>query len=182
MHTRRRLAGPATKRLKPACLGARRRPSRALLRRNGRTVWDTARRARTSKRGMCYVEIGCALARGCRGVLSRRAPRRDTVRTWQPARSDPPSTTVHRSARVRLSARTRRADQRAARVLVVDGRAEKTARVSESRGADDPWAAAHTPNRARRPRVDAVRGERAPAGGGGGPMLAAALAVGGGPT
>jgi len=48
------------------------------------------------------------------------------------------------------------------------------------RGEDDPWAAAHTPNRARRPRVHVVSGEHAPAGGGGGPMLAAALAVGGG--
>mmetsp|Transcript_22117 Transcript_22117/g.56812 ORF Transcript_22117/g.56812 Transcript_22117/m.56812 type:complete len:229 (-) Transcript_22117:238-924(-) len=114
VHTRRRLAGPATKRLKPACLGARRRPSRALLRRNGRTVWDTARRARTSKRGMCYVGIGCAHGRGCRSVLSPTAPRRGAVRARPPPRSDPPSTTVHRSARAARS-RVRAAERQGRR-------------------------------------------------------------------
>ena len=59
---------------------------------------------------------------------------------------------------------------RAARVLAADGRAEEMVRLCESRGADDSLAMARTPSRARRPRVDAVRGGRVPVRGGGGPM------------
>jgi len=144
-------------------------------------VWDTARRARLCKRGMCYVGIGCAHGRGCRGVLSPTAPK---ARHSAHTAADHPRERSALNNRATLCAhalacRRGQSRSRAARVLTVDGRAEEKARWSESRGADASvtfasWATVHhTPSHARRPRVDAVRGERAPARGGGAPMRAA---------
>eukprot|EP00307_Rebecca_sp_RCC1486_P007337 CAMPEP_0119409232 /NCGR_PEP_ID=MMETSP1335-20130426/2574_1 /TAXON_ID=259385 /ORGANISM="Chrysoculter rhomboideus, Strain RCC1486" /LENGTH=210 /DNA_ID=CAMNT_0007433581 /DNA_START=799 /DNA_END=1433 /DNA_ORIENTATION=- len=171
-HTRRRLAELATERVRRTEQG----DDAARVERCG--AWLTA------QCGTRHVELACAsvacatlgsaarMAEDVVAAVADGAKARSSARTAaspeRPALNDrAPLCTHARACRLGQSL------SRAARVLAVDGRAEEMARLCESCGADASWATAHTPSRARRPRVDAVRGERAPARGGGAPMRAA---------